>query len=174
MNIPQQKFREIVFQLLYSFDLGLSSEEKMIPFLMKELSVTKKAVRSALEKVKLILSAQKDIDALITKTSISYNFNRIQSIERNVLRLGTYELLFDESIPPKVAIAESVRLARKFGTPQSAAFVNAVLDAIYKSHQGEIIDQSQITESFEALVESEEMTKEATKNEQKPTQESAQ
>ena len=37
MNIPQQKFREVVFQLLYSFDLGLSSEEEMIPFLMKEL-----------------------------------------------------------------------------------------------------------------------------------------
>jgi len=173
MSIPQQKFREIVFQLLYSFDLGLSSEEEMIPFLMKELSVTKKAVRNALERVKLILSTEKDIDALIARTSISYNFDRIQSVERNVLRLGTYELLFDESIPPKVSIAEAIRLARKFGTPQCAAFVNAVLDAIYKSHQGEIIDQSQIAESFEALVESEEIAKEATKKGEKSSQEPA-
>jgi N utilization substance protein B len=167
MNIPQQKFREVVFQLLYSFDLGLSSEEEMIPFLMKELAVTKKVVRNALNKVKLILSHEKDIDALIAKTSISYSFDRIQSVERNVLRLGTYELLFDDSIPPKVAIAEAVRLARKFGTPECAAFINAVLDAIYKSHQGETIDQLQLTESFAALIESEEVAKEAIEKEQK-------
>lgn len=130
MSIPQQKFRELVLQLLYSHDIGRASEEDMLPLMMAELAVTRKTVRDAQQKVRDIISKQTELDALLAQTSQSYDFERIQTVERNILRLSAYELLFDDSIPPKVAIAEAVRLARKFGTPESAGFINALLDSL--------------------------------------------
>lgn len=161
MSLPQQKFREIVFQMLYSYDMGCASEEDMLPLLMAELSVTRQAVRSAQERVRNIIARQTEIDALISKASLSYSFERIQSVERNILRLGIFELLFDTEIPPKVAIAEALRLARKFGTPESATYVNALLDSIYKVSIGESVDNSQILQTSENLIKSEEIAKKA-------------
>src|ERR1700722_6034969 len=118
MPIPQTKFREIVFQLLYSDDSGYADEKEMIELIMKELAVTKNAVRQALEKGRSIQNRTPDIDKAIAGVSPSYSFERIQSVERNNPRLGAFELLYDDTIPPKVAIAEAMRLARKFGTPE--------------------------------------------------------
>lgn len=137
MALPKQKFREIVFLLLYSHNAAKPNQEDMVHLVMEELSVTKKSVLQAQEQVQAILEKQKEIDQLITAASVSYDFDRIQSVERNVLRLGVFELLFDQEIPPRVAIAESLRLARKFGSPESVAFVNAILDNIYKSSGGD-------------------------------------
>ena len=157
MALPPQKFREIVFQLLYSSDLGFSQEKDIVELLMGELEVSKKNVLIAQEHVKTIRQHQTEIDETITKTAISYEFERIQSVERNILRLGTYEILFDSSIPPVVAITEAVRLAKKFGTPESAAFVNAILDAIYKASQGEQIDAEILVKQAETLKMSEQV-----------------
>ena len=164
MALPQEKFREIVFQLLYSYDLSYSTEEEMHALLTKELAVTKKNVREAQEKVNLIHQNQDEIDLLIGKASLSYTFERIQTVERNILRLGVFEILYDKEIPPKVAIAEALRLARKFGTPESATFVNAVLDSIYKTMMGETPSQSTVSSSIALLIESEEKAQEVSKS----------
>jgi N utilization substance protein B len=164
MALPQQKTREIIFQLLYSYDLGKAQSTDMLPLLMKELAVTRKAIRDAQEKVDSILSKQTQIDDLIAKTSYSYAFERIQSVERNILRVGIFELLYDKSIPPKVAISEAMRLARKFSTPESATFVNAILDSIYKSSEGIKIDAHVIEDASQALLKSEDATKNVSEN----------
>ena len=164
MPIPQQKFREIVFQFLYSQDIGEGSEEEMTSLFMKELSVTKKAVQEAISRARKILEMLPKIDEHIKKTSVSYRFERIQTVERNILRLGVYELLFDDAIPPKVAIAEAIRLSRKFGTPESTSFVNALLDAIYKASLGDEINESDLLASSEALMDSEEIANKASQN----------
>lgn len=136
MALPQQKFREIVFQLLYSYDIGEANDEDMLFLLMAELAVTKQSVRTAQTRARTILARKDELDDFIAKASISYAFERIPSVERNILRIGVFEMLFDDQIPPKVALAEALRLTRKFATPESATFVNAVLDNIYKSSQG--------------------------------------
>ncbi len=164
MPLPQQKSREIIFQLLYSYDLGKAHPVDMHPLLMKELSVTRKAIRDAQEKVDLILTKLPQIDDLIAKTSHSYAFERIQSVERNILRVGIFEILYDKSIPPKVAISEAMRLARKFSTPESAAFVNAVLDTIYKSSEGLKVDIHVIEDALQALIQSEDDAKKASES----------
>lgn len=135
MPLPHTKFREIVFQMLYSYDMSQASDEDMLPLLMEELSVTKQSVRQAQERVHAINQKLSEIDSLIATHSHSYEFERIQTVERNILRLGIYELLFDEEIPDKVAISEALRLAKKFGTPESVHYVNGVMDCIYKSAQ---------------------------------------
>jgi transcription antitermination protein NusB len=163
MAIPQQKFREIVFQLIYSYDLSHSRDEDIAPFIMKELAVTRKSVREAQVIAKNIQSLLGEIDELIAKTSTSYAFERIQTVERNILRLGVYELIYQANVPPKVAISESMRLARKFGTLESAAFVNALLDSIYKSSQGIQSDANNIAQSVEDMKKSEAAAEEVSK-----------
>jgi N utilization substance protein B len=167
MAFQQQKFREIVFQMLYSSDIGKVKQEDIENLLMKELAVTKKTVQAAYERVKEVQKHQKQIDALIAETSQDYQFDRIQAIERNVLRLALYEMLHDDQIPPKVAIAEAIRLSRKFSTPESSSFINAILDAIYKSSQGEQANVKQMSASVEALIKSEELANKAALEEKK-------
>lgn len=133
MALSQQKFRELLFQLLYSHDLAEPCDEDMEEMLMKQLGVTKRAVRLAQGKRRAITEKLEELDQRIAQASHAYAFHRIPRIERNILRLGLYELLHAPSTPPKVAIAEAIRLARKFATRDSASFVNAVLDGLYKA-----------------------------------------
>lgn len=140
MAIAPQKFREIVFLLLYSADFHNDQEEVLISIIMAELNVTKKGVRDAIKIKDQILEKQKEIDIKIQSSSKSYLFDRILGVERNVLRLAVYELLFSQSVPPKVAITEAIRLTRKFATPEAATFVNAVIDAIYIASKMEMSD----------------------------------
>lgn len=161
MTVPMQKFREAVFQMLYSYDLGEASDDAMIRLIMEELAITKKTAYQVQERVQKIRAHLPQIDTLIADASVSYEFERIQSVERNVIRLGLYELLFDNEIPPKVAISEALRLARKFGTKEAASFVNAILDVHYKRSLGEKPDNNLVERSAQELAESERITREA-------------
>lgn len=143
MALPPQKFREIVFQILYRQDFDLEREEEMIPFMMQELKVTKRVMLDAYERMEHILGKRDEIDRHIAAASQEYTFDRISRVEKTLLRLGVYELLFDPSLPGPIVIAEAIRLCRKFGTPESAHFVNAILDGIFKRHGFAASTQSQ-------------------------------
>ncbi len=134
MSLPQKKFREIVVQMLYSHDLSAASSEEMIPFMMQEQSVTKANMRAAQSRMEQVLGRKEELDTLIAKWSVGYAIERIHRVERNILRLAFFELFDDPAIPPKVAITEAMRLARKFSSPEGAHFVNAILDAAYQDH----------------------------------------
>jgi len=136
MAVSQQKMREIVLQLLYGLDVGRDDSEALITLLAKELKVAKKVVREANDRVEKVQARQEAFDKLIDEASASYRFERIGVVERSVLRLALFELLDDEEIPAKVAIAEGIRLTRKFATPESSSYVNAILDNVWKG-QGE-------------------------------------
>jgi N utilization substance protein B len=157
MALSQQKFREIVFQLLYSQELGRPDEALMTELMMTELAVSKKNVRLAQERVHVIREHLSKIDPLITSVSTSYDFERIQTVTKNILRLGVFELFFDDQIPPKVAIAEAIRLSRKFSTPESASFVNALLDHLYQASLGSSVDPQQMAQHCQALMQSEQI-----------------
>ncbi len=161
MTIPQQKLREIIFQMLYSYDLGKSDQEDMIELMMKELSVQRSSIIIAQQKVEEIQAIQEELDNMIAGASFSYSFDRIQTVERNILRLGVYELFFESNIPPKVAISEAVRLAKKFSTPEAAHFVNAILDTLHKARSGKELDLQTLQQSIEKMVKSEEKAKNA-------------
>lgn len=161
MAIPNQKFREVVFLLLFSQDLVEEDVTQIVPLIMEQLEVTKKTVLDAKTRTNTIKEHLNKIDTLISEVSLSYDFERIQRIERNILRLGVFELLFDEAIPSKVAITEALRLTKKFGTPAATAFVNALLDSLYKKSKGEKTDEQAIKQSFADLQLSEDFSKNA-------------
>lgn len=161
MALSQQKFREIVFQLLYSQDVGRPNTELMIDLMMGELTVSKKNVRLAQDRVALILKELPDIDERISAISTSYDFDRIQTVTKNILRLAIFELFFDPLIPPKVAIAEAIRLSRKFSTPESASFVNALLDHLYQASLGTTSNAQDLEQLSQELLQSEKIASEA-------------
>lgn len=132
MALNPHKLREIVFHLLYSSDFAPSEREDSFPFFMKHHEVSKKSLFEAEAKTQEIQAQLAKIDQLISETTTEYEFDRIPRVERNLLRLGVYEIYFSKTVPPKVAISEALRLARKFSSSESAHFVNAILDALYK------------------------------------------
>lgn len=136
MVLSLQKFREIIFQILYSQDFSSAEEEDVISFMMGHCLVPKTKIKLAKQRQQLIAQKLTEIDQVIAEASKEYSFERIPRIERNILRLGVYELLYD-TLPPKVAIAEAIRLSRKFATPEGATFVNAILDRIFKEKKHE-------------------------------------
>ncbi|MEK7680732.1 MAG: transcription antitermination factor NusB [Patescibacteria group bacterium] len=80
-----------------------------------------------------VIKNLKETDALIAKFAPQWPIEQITIIDRNILRIGIYELKFcDNEVPPKVAINEAIELAKNFGGPSSGRFVNGVLGAIYK------------------------------------------
>jgi len=135
MSLPKQKFREIVFQILYCHDFKCSLTEDLLSLLMRENKVSKKNVVLCFEKFKAINIKLDSIDPLISEASTEYAFDRISSVEKNILRLALYEIFYDDTIPEKVGISEGVRLSKKYGTPESAKFVNAILDTLYKKRK---------------------------------------
>lgn len=141
MALSPQKFREIVFQLLYS--LGFEKSERgELSLVVRQNEIPNSTARLALEKAEAIWQIHEDLDRVISEKAESYELDRIPMIERTVLRLGIYELLHTE-LPPKVVIAEAVRITRKYATAEGASFTNALLDRLYKEreHAGSISEE---------------------------------
>jgi transcription antitermination protein NusB len=82
--------------------------------------------------VRLVASNLTRIDGAVEGALTNWRLDRLSAIDRNVLRLGTAELLFVDEVPPRVTIREMVQLAEKFGTDDSPRFVNGVLDAVMR------------------------------------------
>lgn len=131
MTLPNQKLREIVLQMLFSSEFALP-EGEAIAFLMEQNAITKKNAKHAFEKSQLIWEKIKELDEKIAENSSAYELDRIPRLELSVLRLGIYEIFYDQDIPPVVAIHEAMRLSRKYATSEAVLFVNAVLDGAYQ------------------------------------------
>ncbi len=82
--------------------------------------------------IKGVMAKAVEIDKYITKYATEWPLDQITIVDRNILRIGVYELVFDKDIPAKVAINEAIEIAKTFGGESSGKFVNGVLGAIYK------------------------------------------
>lgn len=101
-----------------------------------------------------VIDNQADIDGLIVKYAPEWPLEQITIIDRNVLRLGVFELKYDPNIPAKVAINEAIELAKNFGGESSGKFVNGVLGAIFKEVGEKEIDKKKAAEAATAAQES--------------------
>lgn len=128
MTVPRQKFREAVFLALFGLD-SEALEPLLVELIMEQLKMTKKNVYEALKEAAKIKESFASIDESIRLASTAYDFERIPQVERNILRLGVFEM---QSLPPAVAMSEAMRLAEKFSTKEAASFVNAIMDHIHK------------------------------------------
>ncbi len=129
--------RSIVLQSLFEWDFGSknSTEAKSIFARNVDEFAPGHGDFSFMENlIKGVLEKQKDIDLIIEKAAPDWPIDKISVIDRNILRIGLYELLFADrtQVPPKVAINEAIELSKTFGGETSSKFVNGVLGAVYK------------------------------------------
>lgn len=124
----RSRAREVVLQVLYQDDLNppadLSAAEA---FLRKRLHEDEALVAFASSLLDGVRGKRAELDDLLAKRADNWSLARMAATDRNVLRLGAYEILFTET-PDRVAINEAVELAKRFGAKQSPPFVNGVLD----------------------------------------------
>ena len=120
--------------MLYQADLlGSDAIEEGLSSPLHESSGSQRVLearRFAGELVRGVIEHRDEIDARIVAVTEHWDLARMAVVDRNVLRLGTYELLFREDIPPKVSINEAVELAKRYSTAESGTFVNGILDRI--------------------------------------------
>ena len=123
--------REIALQALFQQDLAGDDPQK-IAELLAEATEDSREREYARSLALGVLENRQDLDRRIVEVTNNWKLDRIAAVDRAILRLGLYELLEMDEVPPKVVINESVELAKKFSTAKSGSFVNGVLDRIYQ------------------------------------------
>jgi N utilization substance protein B len=126
--------REYALQLLYQVDVGQGEWQPAIEEFLVQATVPEDVKAFAKALVAGTLTRVEEIDKLIASHADNWQLNRMAVVDRNILRLGTYELLYAEDVPPKVSLNEAVELAKRFGDEESGKFVNGILDTIHKIH----------------------------------------
>ena len=129
----RSKAREYALQMLYQADLRQSPPAELIPEFWEANPSPEEVRQFADVLVRGTTKHLKEIDPLITKHASNWTLKRMGVVDRNVLRLGAFELLHLKDVPPKVSINEAVDLAKRFGDTESGKFINGILDAIRKS-----------------------------------------
>jgi transcription antitermination protein NusB len=126
--------RIIALQSLFEWDFHAGTKE-MEPVLQHNLDEFKEKfddIEFTQQLVAGVLQHLEELNVLIRQYAPEWPLEQITTVDRNVLRIGIYELKFNEEIPPKVAINESIELAKAFGGDSSGKFVNGVLGSIYR------------------------------------------
>jgi len=133
MTLRRTRARQVALQTLYQQDLRPRREASLrLKFMEGRLSEA--GSRSfCLALVDGVLEHRADIDRRISQAADNWRVERMATVDRNVLRLGAYELLYTRDIPAGTVFDEAIELARRFGGPESPGFVNGVLDQVRKN-----------------------------------------
>lgn len=128
----RRQARECALQMLYQMDLSQHPLEDVIARYWASGEADSDAKEYADELVRGVAGRVNEIDALLANYSTNWKLTRMAAVDKNILRIGAYELTSRMDIPVKVAINEAVEVAKRFGTADSGAFVNGILDNIAK------------------------------------------
>lgn len=125
----RSRAREVVFQVLYQDDMNPRGNPAFGDLLIEERLGKSNLAEFARGLVAGVRKHRQDVDVLLEQAAENWQLSRMSSTDRNVLRLGAYELLHGDA-PAQVVIDEAVELAKRFGAEQSSKFVNGILDKI--------------------------------------------
>ena len=153
--------RTIVMQSLFQWDFkGKPTENlpEIVEHVRQEFAPDFEDGGYIEEQVEGIVSKLQEVDESLTHFAPEWPLQEMTSTDRNILRVGAYELMFDDAIPSKVAINEAIELGKTFGGEASGKFVNGVLGAIYKDRiakgiEKEVDKKRQETKSEEGVEE---------------------
>ena len=126
----RRKARIIALQTLYELDCSAHQPNEILARLLKEKPLPDEAANFARSLVDGVQQHKKNIDDTIRKFAPAFPVEQIAPIDRNILRLAIFEVLFDNRVPVKAAINEAVELAKSFGSDTSQKFVNGVLGSV--------------------------------------------
>ncbi len=140
----RRRARELALQALYSMEFGDRSLDEVVQDMRERASEAltddedlAQQIRGGADVqafaetlIRGVHTRREAIDALLARTSTNWKVHRMAMVDRNILRLATFELRFVDDIPPKVTMNEAIEIAKRYGTAESSAFINGILDRI--------------------------------------------
>ena len=123
--------REAVVQTLYALDQGNDHAIEQFDELLKEKKIRNKKAEFAKELLKGVLEHKDEIDKIIKEHLIDWDFDRLDKIDKQILRLGVYELKYTDT-PYQIVIDEAVKIAKNFSEDKAKSFINGILDRVAK------------------------------------------
>jgi N utilization substance protein B len=130
----RSRAREVALQVIYQDDLNPQHDPGLADIFLKRRLRGSELVEFARSLVRGVRQNRPQLDEVLSRTAEHWSLERMAATDRNVLRLGAFEILYAET-PDRVAINEAVELAKRFGTKQSAQFVNGILDRLLAGHE---------------------------------------
>lgn len=130
MIARRSRAREVALQLLFQFDFNPTVPARAVRAFVRDRLKDADSEAFALALFDGARDKRPEIDQRLTEVAENWRLPRMAAVDRNVLRLGAYELLFDPHTPAAVVLNEAIELARRFGAADSPAFVNGILDRV--------------------------------------------
>lgn len=132
--------REIAFKTLFQYDIGKNQLEPALTELVDESGLKVDSAHFARQLAEGVLAHLAEIDDELQKYLVNWELNRLAAVDRSVLRLAAYELLFCQDIPSAVSINEALELSKVYNSEESAKFLNGVLDKLAHGEQGDKVE----------------------------------
>ncbi len=126
----RRRAREYALQMLFQIDLSGGAAEEVFPEFWSTCEASEEQRRFAEGLVLGVIRERERLDARIARAAEHWRLERMAVVDRNVLRLATYEMLSHPETPPAVAIDEAIEVGRKYGGEGSDSFINGILDAV--------------------------------------------
>lgn len=126
----RRRAREVALSILYQLEFRPQKPEEVMDTFWADHRSPQEVGTYARELVGGILAHREEIDNLIARYTEHWHFSRIALVERNILRMATYEFIFRKEIPEKVILNEAIEIAKQYGSEDSGRFVNGILDKI--------------------------------------------
>ena len=126
----RRQARELAMQALFFMDMRSDVSAQMLEHFLENFRPPKKAQPLFMKLVTGVIDSRSEIDATIERFSKNWKISRMSGVDRNVMRVAVFELTSCDDIPPKVTINEAVDIGKKFGTEESGAFINGIMDSI--------------------------------------------
>jgi len=132
---PRHLGREAVFQALYSQYISNENEAKILHDILGRYDFDKEVEQYVTNLFYRAVENKNYIVETITKYLENWEWSRVALLDRLILQMATAELFYIDDVPPKVTIAEAIEIAQQYSTSDSSAFVNGIMDAIYKEQK---------------------------------------
>jgi N utilization substance protein B len=125
------KAREVALQVLYAIDVLHIDAKEAITLFWNNFQATEDSRKFSTLLIEGAWDNRDQIDDLIRSCSENWSLERMSRVDRNILRMAVYELLYCPTIPPKVTLNEAIDIGKMYGSENSGSFINGILDAVY-------------------------------------------
>lgn len=137
----RRKAREVALQVLYELDVLNIDTIEAITLFWNNFQAAEDSRKFSTLLIEGAWDNREQIDNLIRSCSENWSLARMSRVDRNILRMAVYELLYCPNIPPKVTLNEAIDLGKMYGSENSGSFINGILDAVYLKIYAETLKQ---------------------------------
>ncbi|HET9869903.1 MAG TPA: transcription antitermination factor NusB [bacterium] len=130
----KRRTRELALQMLFQMDLGTVRLKDLEENFLPQASAPAGAKVMALQMVRNTWDKLADIDQNLRALAENWDLARMAAVDRNILRLAAFEILYDAEVPRSVAINEAIEIVKRFSTDESSKFVNGILDKLQRKN----------------------------------------